>query len=95
MRRLTRREHVLSADRAIVLILVLETLVGVKHTNGNAHATFIAVTEGVSSSHSAETALRTMKGLFGLCVLKRTIVCKSKPGSAQKMLAVLFHKAYH
>jgi hypothetical protein len=64
LRRLTRREHVLSADWTIVLVLVLETLVGVKHTHRNTHATLIAVTEGVGPSHSAETTLCAMKGLF-------------------------------
>lgn len=64
--RLTRREHVLATNRAVVLIFVLEALVSVKHTHRDAHATFIAMSECVDTANTAKPTLHAMERLFGL-----------------------------
>jgi hypothetical protein len=66
LRRLTRGEHVLTADGTVVLVLVLEALVGIKDTDRNAHATLVAVAKGFDASNAAKPTLNAMKGLFGL-----------------------------
>jgi hypothetical protein len=66
LRRLPGGEHVFPTYRAVVLVFVLETLVSVKHTDGNAHATFITVPKGIRPAHSAESAFDAMEWLFGL-----------------------------
>lgn len=43
--RLAGREHVLAADRTVVLVLVFEALVGFKDTDGDTHAAFLAVSK--------------------------------------------------
>jgi hypothetical protein len=64
--RLTRGEHVLAADRTVVLVLVLEALMGVKDADRNAHATLLAVAKGFHTPNAAKSTLNTMKGLLGL-----------------------------
>ena len=64
--RLTRREHVFSAHRAIVLVLIFETLVGIEYTYRYAHAAFITMAEGICTSDSAKTALGAMEWLLTL-----------------------------
>lgn len=66
LRRLPRGKHVFATHGAIVLVLVLETLVGVKDRDGNAHATLVAVTKGFDAANATKAALNAMKGLFGL-----------------------------
>jgi hypothetical protein len=64
LRRLTRRKHIFSAHWAIVLVLVLETLMSVKDTDRNTHATFVAMAKGIDSSHSAKATLHAVKRLL-------------------------------
>jgi len=65
LRRLAGREHVLAAHRTIVLVLVTEALVRVKDGDGDAHATLVAVPEGLHPTNAAKPALRAMERLFG------------------------------
>jgi hypothetical protein len=62
--RLPGREHIFSADRAIVLVFVLETLVSVKNTDRNTHAAFVAVPEGIDASNAAKATLHAVKRLL-------------------------------
>jgi hypothetical protein len=64
--RLTRGEHVLAADRTVVLVLVLEALVGIKDADRNAHATLLTVAKGFDAPNAAKPTLNAMKGLLGL-----------------------------
>lgn len=64
--RLPRREHVLPTHRAIVLVLVLETTVRVVDIDGDAHAAFLTMAEGLATSDAAKATLFAMKGLFRL-----------------------------
>jgi hypothetical protein len=64
--RLARTEHVFTTDGAVVLVFVLEALVRVKHTDRDAHATFIAVAEGFHAANAAETTLFAVKGFLAL-----------------------------
>jgi hypothetical protein len=59
--RLAGREHIFSADRAIVLVFVLEALVSIKDTDGYAHAAFVAVPEGIDASNAAKATLHAVK----------------------------------
>jgi hypothetical protein len=72
LRRLTRRKHVLTAYRAIVLVFVLEALMGSKHRGRNAHAAFTAMAERFDTAHSTKTTLLTMERLFSLLFLKKS-----------------------
>ena len=67
LRRLTRRKHVFTAHRTVVLVLVLEALVCVKDAHRNAHTAFAAMAESFDTSDTAKATLLTVKGLFGLC----------------------------
>ena len=64
--RLARTEHIFSADWAVVLVLVLEALVGIEYANRNAHAAFVAVTEGFDTTDTAKSTLITVEWLFRL-----------------------------
>ena len=61
LRRLSRGKHVFSADGAVVLVLILEALVGIKDTDGDAHATLVAMTEGFDTAHAAEPTAVAME----------------------------------
>ena len=64
--RLTRGEHIFSADGTIVFVFVFEALMRLKDGDGNAHAAFIAVSKGFYSTDPTKSTLYTMKRLFGL-----------------------------
>jgi len=64
--RLAGGKHVLSADRAVVFVLIFETPVGFENVDRNAHAAFRAVPKVLLTTHSAETTLVAMEWLFGL-----------------------------
>mmetsp|Transcript_8601 Transcript_8601/g.19333 ORF Transcript_8601/g.19333 Transcript_8601/m.19333 type:complete len:333 (+) Transcript_8601:195-1193(+) len=64
LRTLTRREHVLATDRAVVFVLVRHAIVGIVHGDGYAHAALGAVAKVVTSPHAAETAFVAVEGTF-------------------------------
>ena len=66
LRRLATAEHVFTANRAVVLILVLEALVRLKYRYRNTHATFVTVAKGLNSAYATKAALHAVKRLFGL-----------------------------
>ena len=66
LRRLTRREHVFTTDGAIVLVLVLEALMSIKDANRDAHAAFVAVAEGLHTSHATKSTSVAMEGFLAL-----------------------------
>jgi hypothetical protein len=78
LRRLSGREHVLSTNRAVVLVLVSEALMRIKDTDGDAHAALGAMTKGFYSTDTAETTLIAVKGFFGL--LNRRIANNRRVG---------------
>jgi hypothetical protein len=73
LRRLTRRKHIFSTDRAIVFVLVLETLVGVKDGDRDTHATLTTVSKGISTADTAKSTFSAMKWLFRLKNTKQNV----------------------
>lgn len=64
--RLSRREHILATNRAVVLVLVPEALVRIEHAHGDTHAALVAVPECLDATHPAEATLSTVERLLGL-----------------------------
>ena len=77
LRRLPRGKHIFSAYRAVVFVLVFQALVRFKDSDGNAHATLIAVAKRLHPSHTTETALIAVKGFL-------TLGNKNRHNSAKK-----------
>lgn len=63
-RRLTAAEHIFTAYRTVILVLVLQTGVVIVYTYGDAHGTLGTVLVVLLSPHAAEAAFGTMKGMF-------------------------------
>ena len=64
--RLARGKHVFSTDWTIVFVLILETTMGFKHIDRNAHTAFGAMPKVFLTSDSAKATLFAMEGFFGL-----------------------------
>lgn len=61
LRTLSRRKHVFSTDRTIVLVFILKAIVRVKYINGNTHTAFLTMAETLDTTNPTEAAFRTME----------------------------------
>lgn len=62
--RLTRGKHVLAADRTVVLVLVLKTVVTDEDIGADTHATLATMSEGFCSTDSTETTFVAVERFF-------------------------------
>ena len=71
--RLTRGKHVFAADRAVVLVLILKTVVTVEDIDADAHATLAAMSEGFDSTDPTETTFVAVERFLGFCHPKASL----------------------